>query len=293
VSALTQGLITARQLTPQTRQEIEALVTLCKQHEPIDLPLLLDPDLSPEDDENLYFLFYDHNTLVGAASTWPGKEIEAICAVHPQHRRRQVGSALLNALREEGQRRGVQDMLLVCEPGAPSGAAFAIAMGAQHEFGEYRMELDRRLYAQCPPPLKALELRRADAPDLETLAALWVASSDVSESEARDTTRRWLDMPNQRFYIGWLGNRAVGSLRLHLAQTSVYLYSFRVHPDLRGRGYGRQILMGVLDTLIAEDWPHIMIEVAIDNTVALALYRSCGYRKVATYQYYRLAIEPF
>jgi ribosomal protein S18 acetylase RimI-like enzyme len=35
-----------------------------------------------------------------------------------------------------------------------------------------------------------------------------------------------------------------------------------------------------------------MIEVDTDNTVALSLYHSCGYREVAEYQYYRLAIEP-
>jgi ribosomal protein S18 acetylase RimI-like enzyme len=292
VAAPRQGLITAQHLTPRTRQEIEALVRLCKQHEPIDLPLLLDPDLSPESDENLYFLFYDDDTLIGAASTWPGLEIEAIGAVHPQHRRQRVGSALLNALREEGQRRGVQEMLLVCEKGAPSGAAFSTAMGAQYTFGEYRMKLDRALYAQCAAPPQTLTLRHADTRDLDVLVALWTASSDVSESEARERTHHWLRLPSQRFYVGWLEDRAIGSVRLHLAESSVYLNSFRVHPDLRGRGYGRQILVGVLDALIAEDWPHIMIEVATDNTVALALYRSCGFREVAAYQYYHLAIEP-
>ena len=80
-------------------------------------------------------------------------------------------------------------------------------------------------------------------------------------------------------------------IRLHQGTSSAYLYSFLVHPDLRGRGYGRQILMGVLDALVGEDWPHIMIEVDTQNVVALSLYRACGYREVANFQYYRLAIE--
>jgi ribosomal protein S18 acetylase RimI-like enzyme len=267
------------------------LVAQCKQHEPIDLPLLLDSVPPPENDENLYFLYYYDDALVGAASTWPGREIEVIGAVHPRYRRQGIGRVLLDALRQEGRRRGVDSLLLVCEDGAPSGAAFAVAMGGQYEAGEYRMELERQEYTQCPAPPRTLDLRQADAKDMDTLVALWTASSNVDPLVAREMTQGWLSMTNQRFYIGWLGERAAGMVRLHLGTSSVYLNSFRVHPELRGRGHGRQILTGVLDTLIAEDWPHIMIEVATDNTVALSLYRSCGYRAVAAYQYYRLTVE--
>lgn len=292
MNAPRQGLATARRLTAQTRQEIEAFVALCKQHEPIDLPLLMDPVPPPEKDENLYFLYYHQDTLVGVASAWPGREIEAVGAVHPNYRRQGTGSALLDALIQEGRKRGTDSLLLICEQGAPSGPAFARAMGARYEFGEYRMELDRALYAQCPAPPQTLDLRRADTTDQDTLIKLLSTSDDVDERAARERIAGWLGMPNQRLYIGWLENRAAGMVRLHQGESSAFLYTFLVHPDLRGRGYGRQILMGVLDTLIAEDWPHIMIEVDTNNTVALSLYRSCGYREVAAYQYYRLAIEP-
>jgi len=287
-----QGLITAQKLTLQSRREVEALIALCKQHEPIDLPLLLDAVPPPENDENLYFLYYQDDVLVGAASTWPGREIEVVGAVHPQHRRQRVGKALLAALQQEGRRRGVEEMLLVCEEGAPSGADFAVAMGAQYQFGEYRMELDRTFYTQRPAPLTTLDLRRASTTDQDTLVELLTISRELGQRAARELTQRWLDMANQRLCIGWLEDRAAGMVRVHQGNSSVYLCSFLVHPDLRGHGYGRQILMGILDALIAEDWPHIMIEVATDNTVALSLYRSCGFRKVAAFQYYRLAIEP-
>jgi ribosomal protein S18 acetylase RimI-like enzyme len=238
-------------------------------------------------------MVYRGETLLGAASTWPGREIEAVGAVHPGFRRQGIGRTLLDALIQEARRRGTDSLLLVCEENAPTGIAFARAVGAQYELGEYRMELDQARYAQVPVPARTLDLRQADANDLETLVALWTASSDLPASEAREATQHWLATPNQRFYVGWLRDRAVGSVRLHLGESSVYANSFRVHPELRGRGYGRQILMGVLDILIAEGWPHIMIEVATDNVVALSLYRSCGYREVATFLYHRLAIKPF
>jgi ribosomal protein S18 acetylase RimI-like enzyme len=102
-------------------------------------------------------------------------------------------------------------------------------------------------------------------------------------------TLRWLNQDNQLLYIGWLDGEPVGMLRLHLDPASVFINSFRVHPRSRGRGYGRQILMGVIDRLLAEGWKQIMIEVATDNSVALSLYESCGFQKVAEYLYYGLA----
>jgi ribosomal protein S18 acetylase RimI-like enzyme len=290
--SLQPTLVTAKQLTARERRQVADLIARCQAYEPVDLPLLLDPCLTPEDEQDLYFLAYQDDALAGAASTWPGQEIEAIGAVDPGCRRQGMGRVLLDALRQEARRRGTESMLLVCEENAPSGIAFAGAVGAQHEFGEYRMELDRERYAQVPAPPKTLDLRQAEAGDLEALVGLWTASSDVYPSEARETTGRWLAMPNQLFYVGWMGTRPVGSVRLYLGESSVYLNSFRVHPELRGRGYGRQILMGVLDLLVAEGWPHIMIEVATDNAVALSLYRSCGYRAIAAFQYYRLEIAP-
>ena len=44
----------------------------------------------------------------------------------------------------------------------------------------------------------------------------------------------------------------VGMLRLYLEPSSVFIHSFRVHPECRGRGYGRQILEGVIDQLLSE-----------------------------------------
>ena len=287
-----QGLLTAQQAIPQTRQEIKALVALCKQHEKIDLPLLLDPTPTPENDDNLYFLYYHQDALVGAASTWPGREIEVVGAVHPSHRRQGIGRALVDALILEGRQRGADSLLLICEPGAPSGPAFARAVNAQYEFGEYRLELDRARYAQRPEPLHTLDLERAGAADQETLVDLLATQEDVDPHRARERIADWQNDANQGLYIGWLENHAAGMIRVHRGASSAYLYTFLVHPSLRKRGYGRQILTHILDLLVTEDWPHIRLEVDTENEIALALYRSVGFCKIATYQYYRLAIEP-
>lgn len=280
------GLIPIRQLRDAERQDIETLAALCRRYEGIDLPLYLDP--SAGDDTN-HFFFYQNDVLIGFATAPPDDPIEVLGMVHPDHRRRGIGRALLAAVRQESRRRGVTGLLLVCEGASPSGIAFARVMGAVHRFSEYRMELDRAAYAQRPPPHRTLELRVADARDLDALVGLWTASREVAEDEARRVTARWLGQDNQRLYIGRLQQEPVGMLRLHMEPSTVFIYSFQVHPRHRGRGVGRQILMGVLDRLIAENREHIMIEVSTDNTIALSLYESCGFQKVTEYLYFGLA----
>jgi ribosomal protein S18 acetylase RimI-like enzyme len=278
-----QGLVPVRQLTDLDRREIEALAALCRQYEGADLPLYLECCTG---DQICHLCYYQRDTLVGIAMAPPGDPVEVLGMVHPEHRRRGIGRALLGAVQHECRRRGVSSLLLVCEGAAPSGVAFARAVGAELLFSEYRMELDRAAFAQCPSPTKTLELRLADARDIDALVSMWIASRDVSKEDARQVIVRWLGQDDQRFYIGRLQSGPVGMLRLHLEPFAVFIHSFIVHPEHRGRGYGRQILMGTIDDLLAEAWEHIMIEVATDNTVALSLYESCGFRRIATYEYY-------
>jgi ribosomal protein S18 acetylase RimI-like enzyme len=282
-----QGLVPVRQLSDADRARIEALAAVCRQAEGMDLPLYLEP--STGDETNL-FCTYRRGVLVGAAVAPPDDPIEVLAVVHPEHRRQGIGRALLGAVQQEGRRRGVSSLLLVCEEAAPSGVAFARAVGAEHQFSEYRMELDRVAFAQRQPPRRTIELRQADGGDLGALVGLWTASRDIAEGEAREASAHWLGQENQRLVIGWLQDEPVGMLRLHLDPSSVFINSFRVHPVHRGRGYGRQILMGVLDQLLAEGWEHILIEVATDNMIACSLYESCGFQRVATFWYYELMV---
>jgi ribosomal protein S18 acetylase RimI-like enzyme len=282
-----QGLIPVKRLSDADRKQIEALAAVCKQVEGGNLPLYLEP---PADDETRTFLYYRRGMLVGVAVAPPDDPIEVVSIVHPEHRCQGIGRALVGAVQQEARRRGVSSLLLVCERAVPSGAAFARAVGAEHQFSEYRMELAPVAFAKRRPPRRTLELRQADMRDVDALVDLWIASRDIAEDKARETTLHWLGQENQRLVIGRLRDEPVGMLRLHLEPSSVFINSFRVHPRHRGRGYGRQILMGVIEQLLTEDWGYILIEVATDNTVALSLYESCGFQRVAEYSYYELSV---
>jgi ribosomal protein S18 acetylase RimI-like enzyme len=55
------------------------------------------------------------------------------------------------------------------------------------------------------------------------------------------------------------------------------------HPAWRGRGYSRRATAALVDTLLKRDFPTIVLNVALDNHAALAIYRHLGFWPVCGY----------
>ena len=74
-------------------------------------------------------------------------------------------------------------------------------------------------------------------------------------------------------------------------QDEVGIYGFVVRSAYRGRGYGRQMLEETIRTIQASSQKKIMLEVDTENTNAVGLYRSCGFKATKTYGYSSLDIS--
>jgi ribosomal protein S18 acetylase RimI-like enzyme len=270
------------------RAGAERLLKLCNRDEGLDLPIAVDPALSAGD-EATQFRAYDRGALVGFAWLPPDREPEACLMVHPTHRRRGLGLALLAAVRAEVRRRGLSGFPLVCDEASPSGTAFVAAVGGRYRESEYRLELDPAAVDRSRPRHVALRLRPAGADDSATLVRLLARSFGADEESARDQTERMLREPNRRHYLATLGDESVGLLRIGEHGESADVTAFGVLPEYRGRGYGRQMLLDAVDVLLGEGRERIVIEVATDNERALGLYRSCGFKVTTAYGFYELA----
>jgi ribosomal protein S18 acetylase RimI-like enzyme len=279
-------------LTTRQHAELDTLTQLCRQHEPLELPLHLEPARAVPGDETSQILCYDGEVLIGCATLPPDDSVEVLGMVHPEHRRKGIGRALLEAVKAECRRRGLADFLLVCEGASLSGGAFAAALGGQYRFSEYRLELNPAALPDCLATTDRIVLACVGAESLETMVRLQAATFGIAEEEARGPLAYWLGEPGQRFYIGRIDDEAVGMLRVASFEEGAYTYinAFVVHPRYRGRGFGRQILMATLSELLAERRPHIRIEVNTENAAALSLYRSCGFEEVASYRYYQIEV---
>jgi ribosomal protein S18 acetylase RimI-like enzyme len=288
----TKGWVKGSALTPAIEAEVEVLAEACRRQEPIELPLHMEPPRPVPGDETNHFVYYEDGQLVGFVSLPPDAEVELLGMVHPRCRRRGIGRALLEAARAECGRRGQAEYLLVCEEASPSGRGFAEAIGGRYRFSEFRMELDPAATQSSAPRPRVLRLERAGERDLEALVSIRTTSFARDEEAARKQMAAWLRSSDQRLYIGRRDGDAVGSLRVFIAgeESMVYLNSFVVRPECRGRGYGREILERTIAELRGGGWQHIRIEVETENRNALGLYRSCGFREIAEYRYYALSV---
>jgi ribosomal protein S18 acetylase RimI-like enzyme len=280
-------------LSAEERAAVEILVDVCNHYEQLHLIFDLEsgklgPDATVENVDR--FLVYDRGTLIGFARMDGWAEPELCGVVDPGYRRQGIGRLLLAAARHECKRRGVQQMLLICDEAAASGSAFAAGVGAELRYAEYRMRLDPAAIERSRPRNPTLKLRTATVDDLDLLTRLQAAAFGDSEREVRTHLIRRLEQASREYLIGLLDDLPIGVLCLGRYQHEADITAFGVLPEYQGRGYGRQMLLDAIDLLLTERWEQIMIDVVVENRNALKLYQSCGFRAVSTYGFYALAV---
>ena len=235
-------------------------------------------------------LRWDGDRLVGFAGVYSfGDPPEVTGMVDPAHRRRGIGSTLLDAALGVCAGLGAPTALLVVPDDPPGGRLLALARGGSFEYSEHALQL---LGPPRTPPEGGpdVALRRRTPADDADVARLLAAAFDrrppvshTPEAEAmaaRDASETWLVT---------VEGRTVGCLRLSPVDGGVGVYGFAVDPALQGRGIGRRALAAACRAAFADGAALVHLEVAVDNEHALGLYTSLGFRPTATEEYYRLA----
>jgi ribosomal protein S18 acetylase RimI-like enzyme len=277
-------------LSPEERQGVEVLLETCNRAESIDIPIFL-PDLGAGGDTRTAILVMDGGTLVGFAAVPVDPEPEASLMVHPDHRRRGIGTQLIAEIRTELNRRGLASCLLVADQASPSGRAFLATLGIPHTFSEYRLALDPGAIDRTRPRRDALTLRQATPDDAETLIRVLAAAFDEPDDHARGNVAGTFAETDRHFYLAELDGEPIGAIRVGEWGGNGDVTAFGVIPEQQGKGYGRQILLDAVDLLLPRNLPRILIEVAVENRNALGLYESCGFRIAQEFGYYTLTTE--
>jgi len=271
--------------------DVNRLVDLCNRLESLDLPLQASSENAGPRAEPTHFLAREGERLVGYLGLQGGDEIEVCLGVDPERRRRGIGRGLLTTAGEAVRRQGKTRWLLVCDEASPSGQAFIQAVGAAYRSSEYRLLLDPRAVPEKRDWPTPVQLRRGSADDVALVAHLIAASFGDVDEEVKGWVTQAMGLENHRFFIAGIDGQPIGCIRTNYYGTTIYITAFGVLPEQRGRGYGRQILLQIIDKLLQEKWPKILIEVATDNRHALGLYLTCGFQEMTTYGYYAQTIS--
>lgn len=71
-----------------------------------------------------------------------------------------------------------------------------------------------------------------------------------------------------------------GFLIARIAADEVEILSLAVAPELRQHGIGKRLVQALISGLSNDSIANVYLEVAIDNSAAQSLYKSCGFKEV-------------
>jgi ribosomal protein S18 acetylase RimI-like enzyme len=232
-------------------------------------------------------LWWDGDRLVGFlglyAFGFPTVELAGM--VDPDHRRRGIGSAMLDEALRLCAERAAQRVLLVVPRGSTGGHALALARGGLLHHSEHALVLDGE--PADGPTDPSVTLRPATRADAPAMASMLTEAFGGAPADAVD---RDPEVHDGGTVVIEKDGQVVGHVRITLDGTVGGVYGFVVEAARRGQGIGRDVLRRVCRQLRADGAERVALEVEVENEHALGLYTSLGFRPVTTEDYYRLPI---
>ncbi|MSP67738.1 MAG: GNAT family N-acetyltransferase [Alphaproteobacteria bacterium] len=128
--------------------------------------------------------------------------------------------------------------------------------------------------------MNQMVLEAATLADAESLARLHAAS--FTETWSIATFTRLLASPGGFGLMARVPGRAApeGGILCQVAADQAEIFFFAVSGRGRRRGTGRRLLDGALAAAAGRGATHMLLEVAVNNAAALALYRRAGFVEV-------------
>jgi ribosomal protein S18 acetylase RimI-like enzyme len=231
--------------------------------------------------------YYDAGQLVGYAPLdGDDDELEITAAVMPSHRKQGIFQMLLETARREALRRGVSRLLLVSYPASRSGTAAIHALGVPYILSEYRLEVK----ATDLPPLDSQQIHLVPVNETNvTELAQLTARSFGSPAMSLAALKAEIAVPRKQYFLAEREGEYIGQIGVVNAGQSLYIRGVGIVPEQRRCGYGRQLLAATLQAMLAKNYEHFALDVAVNNKHALRLYEACGFRETEAYDYYQVA----
>lgn len=177
--------------------------------------------------------------------------------------------------------------LLVAIDRSAAGVTNALtARGAEVQFTEQKQRRDST--GPLAIPASDLSISAASPADAADIAAIQAADMGLDPVGFDAHVTANMDRPNYRYYIARQDGNAIGTANVQQLNGESYIYGFVVKPEARGHGYGRQLMLHMLNDLAAQGDAPMYLEVIPENTPAVTLYSSLGFVPVSTFDYYRL-----
>lgn len=258
-------------------------------------------------------MYFDGEKLIGYIGIGnfggAGTPPELNGMVHPAYRRQGVFQMLSALAIGECRRQNVKSVLLLSDRLSTAGLAFIDKTGARYHHSEFEMYLRKGEAKLRENPFPGIIFRKAinaDAYEVARQNAIYFGeegSADHASNEGNGlpemenaASDQGLMMPEEEekkgmtIYFAVFDEQVIGKVHLQLIAGLGGIYGLGVLPQHRGKGFGRAILLGVVERLKEAQANEIMLQVATENANALHLYESCGFETTSTMDYYEMTL---
>lgn len=282
-----EGLDLSTGLTREVMDQIKELELRCNGFEDLHMRLNWDTLESRPKSQINDLLYYDENHLVGYLGLQQfGTVVELTGMVSPQHRRQGIFRKLWTAAMEEIRFRGISEILVYCEEKSTAGKAAIINLGGILSHSELKMAYDAVISHKDD---HTIELLKANTSHIKEMARQSTIYFGGDQDFAEQYIREGLEKSNDFSYIFQLNGECVGKIHVRVEHNKGIIFGFGILPEFRGLGHGREALNAIIAMLQeAYDIHEFVLEVDSDNVIAKGLYEACGFKEIATYNYYNI-----
>jgi mycothiol synthase len=215
--------------------------------------------------------------------------------VHPAHRRRGVGRALLRMVEAQRERDATAMLQSVVRRAWIAGHRFLEAAGFRAAFGDVLLELRAVAPADSSTAPSGIALRAYDGPrDHEAWAALsnaGFARDATSHTETAETVAGYTSAPGFGLWIAEDDGAPVGFCHFEDAAAGAsQIQGLVVAASHEGRGIGSALLARAISSLANRGRGRIELVTETSNERALRLYRRFGFEPMDELTTYRRVV---
>lgn len=234
------------QLTTDQISQIAHLHQICNENDQIQIKVNWDM-LEGRTNQNPYdFLCFDKDELIGylALYIFHEEEAEVSAFVHPNYRKREIFTRLIQKATTTLQKEQIPQFLFIVDHQSRSGQAIAHKWGCSYHHSEYKMirPEDAPLHKKGKILLEHPKLE--DIPQWLQLDQLCFSfSNDYKEYEDRFQDDNYVHFQYK------IGKKVIGKLSVQQRKKDGYIYGFCIHPLFQKRGIGTAMLQETIDAL--------------------------------------------
>ena len=122
-----------------------------------------------------------------------------------------------------------------------------------------------------------MPIREANIHDLDALYALEQRVFDADKQESKNTLKKNLTTPSWVVFVLEELNTVIGAMTLFIKPRSIRLYSLAVAPESQGQGFGKMLMLYLMDEAQARNIKEITCEVEKASISLVSFYEKLGF----------------